>query len=156
MPEVTRRAVISSGAAGVGLVALAACSSSGAPSESPDDPTVAAGAATSDSPSSGSGGSVAGTTLIKLADVPVGASASRRSKFDGHPCVVSQKTKGVVTAFSAICTHRGCTVRPAGAEFHCPCHGSKYDAFTGAVIQGPAQRPLPSIPVTVVGGNVTA
>jgi Rieske Fe-S protein len=57
-------------------------------------------------------------------------------------------------AFSAICTHMGCTVAPAGSELHCPCHGSRYNALTGAVLQGPAPRALPSVPVHVAGGKV--
>ncbi len=43
---------------------------------------------------------------------------------------------------SAICTHLGCTVQWRGAEFDCPCHGSRYRP-DGTVISGPAPRPLP-------------
>jgi Rieske Fe-S protein len=50
----------------------------------------------------------------------------------------------------------GCTVAPAGAELDCPCHGSRYNALTGAVLQGPAPRPLPGVPVHVADGNVIA
>jgi Rieske Fe-S protein len=155
MPEMTRRGVLSTGVAGAGLVTLAACSGADQARSAAADPRVASntpgGAA-----STGTSSAAARTTLIKVEDVPVGGSASATATFEGHPCVVSRKTAGVVTAFSAIYTHQGCTVKPAGTQFHCPCHGSRYDAFTGAVIQGPAPRPLPSIPVTVVGGDVTA
>jgi cytochrome b6-f complex iron-sulfur subunit len=48
----------------------------------------------------------------------------------------------------------GCTVNAGGNQFHCPCHGSVYDAFTGAVVHGPAPAPLTAIPVKVVGGDV--
>ncbi|MGH7486284.1 MAG: ubiquinol-cytochrome c reductase iron-sulfur subunit [bacterium] len=48
----------------------------------------------------------------------------------------------------------GCTVAPAGKEFVCPCHGSIYDAATGAVKQGPAPKPLAKIPTHVVNGEV--
>lgn len=45
-------------------------------------------------------------------------------------------------AMSAVCTHLGCTVKPApGSEFHCPCHGSRYRE-DGANYSGPAPRPL--------------
>jgi len=69
---------------------------------------------------------------------------------------VAQPTAGTVVAFSAVCTHLGCTVTPKGKELDCPCHGSVYDAFTGQVITGPASRPLPSIPVAVRSGQVVA
>jgi cytochrome b6-f complex iron-sulfur subunit len=130
----TRRQVLAAGAVVVGSVALVGCGSSSA--------STGGGA--------GSGGASAG--LIKLASVPVGGSASATS--GGQPAVVSQPTSGNVVAFSAICTHMGCTVAPAGSQFHCPCHGSVYDAFTGKVLSGPAPAPLPSIAVKVVGDEV--
>jgi len=42
---------------------------------------------------------------------------------------------------SPICTHRGCTVESQGEHLVCPCHGSTYDR-SGAVLRGPAERPL--------------
>lgn len=50
-------------------------------------------------------------------------------------------------AMSAVCTHLGCTVKPAAgaapgsSEFHCPCHGSRY-RDDGTNYAGPAPRPL--------------
>lgn len=51
---------------------------------------------------------------------------------------------GAVHAFSARCPHLGCAVRwsPQEKSWDCPCHGSRFDAVTGAVLNGPAQRPL--------------
>jgi Rieske Fe-S protein len=62
---------------------------------------------------------------------------------------------GQVHAFSAICTHQGCAVtRIADGTIDCPCHGSRFDLRTGAVVAGPAPRPLPSVAVVVRNGEV--
>jgi Rieske Fe-S protein len=69
--------------------------------------------------------------------------------------IVAQPTEGSVVAFSAVCTHKGCTVAPDGDLLRCPCHGSTYDLLTGDNTGGPAPRPLAEIAVTVSGGVVT-
>ena len=38
-------------------------------------------------------------------------------------------------------------------EPHCPRHGSKYDAMTGAMINGPASRPLAELAVRMANGE---
>jgi rieske iron-sulfur protein len=63
-----------------------------------------------------------------------------------------------ILAFSAICPHAGCIVSSWVAEnsiLLCPCHGSEYDpARAGAVVGGPAPRPLPHLPLAFDGGLV--
>lgn len=56
-----------------------------------------------------------------------------------------------VVAYSAICTHEGCTVSWDSEEeiIACPCHGSRFDASDGSVVNGPAREPLPSVDVEV-------
>jgi ubiquinol-cytochrome c reductase iron-sulfur subunit len=65
-----------------------------------------------------------------------------------------------VLAYSKICTHAGCTINlyryplfPAqspGPAFVCPCHYSTFEpARGGAVIFGPAGRPLPQLPMAL-------
>ena len=95
-----------------------------------------------------------GTVLAKVSDVPVGGSIS--VKVSGAKVLIARPAADAVAAFSAVCTHMGCTVAAAGKEFHCPCHGSRFDATTGAVKAGPAPAALPSIPVRVVGGNIVS
>ncbi|MCL4393835.1 MAG: Rieske 2Fe-2S domain-containing protein [Chloroflexi bacterium] len=59
-----------------------------------------------------------------------------------HGFVSRIDQKGAVV-MSWKCTHLGCTVPWVDSEkrFHCPCHGSIYDA-KGVVVAGPAPRPL--------------
>jgi rieske iron-sulfur protein len=60
---------------------------------------------------------------------------------------------GGLVAYSAICTHLGCTVLPQLTDagyVPCPCHASLFDPANGArPVGGPANRPLPSLPITV-------
>jgi Rieske Fe-S protein len=127
--------------AAAGAVALAACGSDSGSSSSPG----------------GSGGSPApaapsGTTVATLSDITVGKCKS--VTVNGQEAIVARPTDTTAACFSAICTHQGCTVKPDGAELKCPCHGSVFNGLTGAVTHGPAQSPLPSIPVKVDGTNV--
>ncbi|GAA2461011.1 ubiquinol-cytochrome c reductase iron-sulfur subunit [Agromyces soli] len=151
--RLSRRALIALGGSG-GALALAACATGG-PSGGTGDSGSTGGSGAAGGGSSGgeSGAALApGSELVKLADVPVGGSVS--ATVDGEALLVSQPTAGTVMAFSAICTHQQCVVAAAGAEFDCPCHGSKYDAATGDVLQGPALQPLTAIPVEVDGDRV--
>ena len=69
--------------------------------------------------------------------------------------VLTRETGDKVHCFTAVCTHQGCIVSDvADGKITCPCHGSAYDANTGAVVGGPAPAPLSSVPVTVVNGSV--
>ena len=47
-------------------------------------------------------------------------------------------------------------VAPAGGQLDCPCHGSVFNATTGAVVNGPASRPLPAVKVTLSGEDIVA
>ncbi|MFM9918543.1 Rieske (2Fe-2S) protein [Lacisediminihabitans sp. H27-G8] len=143
-PSLTRRALISAGSAtvvGAGALALAACSSPATGGS--------AGGSGSGSPTSKI---AAGTEVAKVADIPVGGTKS--AKIGDAPVLLSQPTAGTVMCFSAICTHQGCTVGAAAKEFDCPCHGSKFNAETGAVLNGPAQTGLTAIAVKVSGDSV--
>lgn len=65
---------------------------------------------------------------------------------------ISDEPAGVV-AYSAICTHLGCSVLANLTEeglIACPCHGSFFDPDEDAAVRGgPAGRPLPSLPIQV-------
>jgi len=87
-----------------------------------------------------------GTTLGSTAQVPVGAGAV----FADQQVVVTQPSAGTFEAFSAICTHQGCTVNDVtGGTINCSCHGSMFDITDGSVVRGPAQQALPRLGVTI-------
>jgi Rieske Fe-S protein len=135
----TRRGLIVAGSAtvaGGAAIALAAC----APTQEAE-PTESEAA-----------GLQPGTELALLADVPVGGSVG--VQIEGSAILLSQPTEGEAVAFSAICRHQGCVVAAAGATYDCPCHGSRYDAATGDVLNGPSTLPLIPIEVTVADGRV--
>ncbi|WP_454044137.1 Rieske (2Fe-2S) protein [Cellulosimicrobium sp. Marseille-Q8652] len=92
--------------------------------------------------------------LAQADDVPVGGALG--VTVGGAQLLVTQPEEGSFAAFSAICTHQGCTVAPGDGELVCPCHASRYDLATGAVLGGPAPEPLPEVPVTVESGEVTS
>src|SRR6478735_1640695 len=139
-----RRGVLK-GAAALGVVGavagLAACGGS-------DDATSPNG-----SPSGAGGGKPSGA-IVKTSDVPVGG--GKVVNASGTKVVVTQPTEGSFVAFSAVCTHQGCTVNSVEDDvIHCPCHGSQFNGTTGAVVTGPATAPLASIPVAVADGTVS-
>lgn len=71
--------------------------------------------------------------------------------------VLTRDTAGKVRGFSALCTHQGCSVTSVAAgAITCPCHGSRFDAKTGAVVAGPASSGLRPVPVAVRDGTVFA
>ena len=87
------------------------------------------------------------------------------------PTDLAGTVNGVV-AYSAICTHLGCTVRFSEEpmdqapfpHIHCPCHAALFDPHQGGtVLGGPAPRALPQLPVgrnergeIIVAGAFTA
>lgn len=51
------------------------------------------------------------------------------------------RQKDAYQAFSAVCTHLRCFVRPSNHFLMCPCHGSTFD-LEGNAVRGPAEQPL--------------
>jgi nitrite reductase/ring-hydroxylating ferredoxin subunit len=61
--------------------------------------------------------------------------------------------------FEDTCTHMGCSLANGeldGTVVTCACHGSQFDVTTGAVLRGPAQRPVRSVDLTVEDGQILA
>jgi nitrite reductase/ring-hydroxylating ferredoxin subunit len=100
-------------------------------------------------PASGSGG---GTVLGPASDVPVGGG----KVFTSAQVVVTQPASGQYKAFSAVCTHAQCIVdQVADGTIDCPCHGSKFSAKDGSVVNGPATSPLPGKTISVSSGQIS-
>jgi len=70
-------------------------------------------------------------------------------KKDAHNPIIIYRQQNSITALSAKCTHKGCTVRVKKQDVYvCPCHGAMYE-YDGTVKKGPAKRNLESLPVKV-------
>ena len=95
------------------------------------------------------------TKIVKLASLKVGATKNFVLA-DGAPAILF-RTKTGVFAYSAICTHQGCTVAydPAKKTMKCPCHGAEFDPLKSAKpVVGPAINPLGAVKVAISGAWV--
>ena len=80
------------------------------------------------------------------------------------PAQLTEETRALavegVVAYSAVCTHQGCPVSMWNAEsknLFCACHGSQFDPRDRArVVDGPATRRLPVLPLRMTAGALTA
>ncbi len=75
--------------------------------------------------------------------------------FGGEPAILIHLANGEYRAFSAVCTHLGCTVqyRPEGHNIWCACHNGVYD-LQGHNVSGPPPRPLERYAVRLADGNI--
>jgi cytochrome b6-f complex iron-sulfur subunit len=96
----------------------------------------------------------AGARTVRVALPPIGETVA---VFEGDIVLALTRVSATsVIAVSRICTHEGCTVLLPEAPVRtldCPCHGSRFTT-AGAVVNGPALRPLPSFPARIDGEQV--
>lgn len=93
--------------------------------------------------------------VLELSKIAVGET-HQFALSNGMPAILF-RTKTGVFAYSATCTHEGCTVSYKGANktLYCPCHGAEFDPFAnGKAVQGPARDPLTNVKVKVEGNWV--
>jgi Rieske Fe-S protein len=132
--ETTTRRVALSAALGAGLATVAGCATYGKSGGNDKG-----------------GGGAAGSVLAKATEIPVGGG----KVFADQKIVVTQPQQGEFKAFSAVCTHQGCTVDTVkDGTIDCPCHGSQFKIADGAVANGPATKPLPPTKITVSAGQI--
>lgn len=92
-----------------------------------------------------------GEPLVRASKVPVGGGTVLADR----KIVVTQPTAGDFKAFSAVCTHQGCTVKDvSGGTINCPCHGSRFRVADASVAAGPAPSPLPARQISVKAGEI--
>ncbi len=140
-----RQVLVTGGVVAAAAAVTAACGSSGGGTASGQTSAGAAGDPAS-SPAAGGG------TTVAEADVPVGGGTILSSQ----KVVVTQPAAGQFKAFTAVCTHMGCTVASvSNGTINCPCHGSQYSIKDGSVVGGPAPAPLAPVPFTVSGTTIT-
>ncbi|MFG3020891.1 Rieske (2Fe-2S) protein [Streptomyces sp. NPDC048254] len=159
----TRRTMLTTGASALAVCCVGCGNSndngSSSSSESPaasasasESASAAASASASAEASSSGSASAAGKALAQTSEIPEGGGMI----FKEQKIVVTQPKKGEYKAFSAICTHQGCTVsQVADGTIDCPCHGSKFHIADGSVAHGPATKPLPAESITVSGNSIT-
>ncbi|WP_223167500.1 Rieske (2Fe-2S) protein [Nonomuraea sp. SYSU D8015] len=93
----------------------------------------------------------AAKALADTSDIPEGGG----KVFEAQKIVVVQPTAGDFKAFSAVCTHAGCTVASVqNKTINCPCHGSKFSIEDGSPTAGPASDPLEEKKITVDGDKI--
>lgn len=140
-----RRTLLVTGGVVASAAVVAACSSG------EEEPAGQASSASEAPASDGSDVTSAASPLAGVEDIPVGGGI-----VIAEPAiVVTQPTEGDFKAFVAICPHQGCLVSEVvDNEIICPCHGSKFSASDGAVLEGPSRQGLTSAGVAVEGGSV--
>lgn len=82
--------------------------------------------------------------------------SAKNFKFGSKPAIIYRDAEGEFHAYSAVCTHLGCTVqyKEQKKNIICACHGGIYEAATGKNIAGPPPKPLPKFNVSVENNDV--
>ena len=155
------------GVSAAGATVLASCGGGEGGSEAPGEEAVEGGltGGVEGAGQASSGGTKEGGTTVaeiegeaaiaRVADVPPGTAIEFTDSELEQPAVLVRLEDNSFVAYSAVCTHRNCIVNYRDGKLACPCHGSVFDPMRGAAVEaGPADRPLPEIPVKVENGQV--
>lgn len=141
-----------SSSAAAGTPAGSTSPGSGASSSSDASSAASSPSAGSAASSSSSGSAGTSAALAATSAVPVGGG----TVIADQQIVLTQPSAGTFKAFTAVCTHMGCTVGSvANGLIVCPCHGSSFHIADGSVANGPASKALDPIAIKVSGGQIT-
>jgi thiosulfate dehydrogenase [quinone] large subunit len=118
------------------------------------NPTTGTGSSTQSTPGSGTATTTASgsTEIAQVSAVQPNNAVTFTIPSNGDPGVLVRLNNGKFVAFDATCTHAGCPVQydPSSQHLLCPCHGAEFDpSNAAAVIQGPTNTPLTSVPIRV-------
>jgi thiosulfate dehydrogenase (quinone) large subunit len=164
----TRRALVAElGATALALAGIAALfkgpyrgpSSTATANASASGASSGAGSHTAPPASNAATASPVPANAVKIgpsSKLPNGQAALYNDPGDGSADILIRGTDGSLNAFSAVCTHAGCTVSYQGGEIICPCHGGIYSATTGAVESGPPPQGLAKRTVLERSGEIYA
>ncbi|MGE5853979.1 MAG: ubiquinol-cytochrome c reductase iron-sulfur subunit [Deltaproteobacteria bacterium] len=88
------------------------------------------------------------TLSIKAQDMKV--NSGQIFRFGSQPAILIDTPAGELKAFSATCTHLGCTVqyRSDLSQIWCACHNGHFD-LNGKNVEGPPPKPLEEYAVNV-------
>lgn len=105
-------------------------------------------------PPAGAEAATNSTTLdIKPSDLS--PNSGQLFRFGSRPAILIRTPDGDLRAFSAVCTHLGCTVqyRPDLSHIWCACHNGHFD-LRGINVDGPPPRPLDRYTVNLRGDRI--
>lgn len=118
-----------------------------------DNGGTTGGTTTQTTPGTGTGtGTGSSNVIAQESAVPVNSAVTFTIPSNGDPGVLIHLNSGKFVCFDATCTHAGCPVQfdPSSSHLICPCHGAEFDpANNAAVVQGPTNTPLTSVPINV-------
>ena len=96
------------------------------------------------------GQSSAATVTLPIKPAEVKPNSGQIFKFGSRPGILIRTPAGELRAFSAVCTHLGCTVqyRPDLTQIWCACHNGHFN-LNGINVAGPPPLPLEKYVVNV-------
>lgn len=96
--------------------------------------------------------------VARLGDIPVDGVKLFNYPGPHDPCILVRTSATEAVAYSQKCTHLSCAVYYSQEKhrIECPCHEGYFSVETGAVLQGPPQRPLPRVVLRQQGDQLVA